>query len=128
MDDSNGGFFFSPIQSPVLIFTPPPPFPGAPRSVDLSALKFVLAIIALISIPLLIFTLLFALRCPRAAEPLPSRSGECPVCLSAFGEGDDVKPLSACGHAFHTACVDEWLSSNPNCPVCRAEVPSADLV
>lgn len=48
--------------------------------------------------------------------------GECPVCLSAFEEGDEIKKMSACDHAFHRACIDPWLSSHANCPVCRASV------
>lgn len=47
----------------------------------------------------------------------------CPVCLSAFAEGEEIRQLSACKHAFHAACVDMWLYSHSSCPVCRAAVP-----
>ncbi|KAI3447682.1 hypothetical protein Pfo_004347 [Paulownia fortunei] len=48
---------------------------------------------------------------------------QCPVCLSVFAEGEEIRQLSACKHAFHAACVDMWLYSHSNCPVCRAAVP-----
>ena len=27
-----------------------------------------------------------------------------------------------CGHAFHGACIDQWLGMNPRCPVCRHDI------
>lgn len=48
---------------------------------------------------------------------------ECPVCLSVFADGEEVKQLTACKHSFHVACIDMWLNSHSNCPVCRASVP-----
>ncbi|KAK4392238.1 RING-H2 finger protein ATL33 [Sesamum angolense] len=47
----------------------------------------------------------------------------CPVCLSVFAEGEEIRQLSGCKHAFHSACIDMWLYSHSNCPVCRAAVP-----
>ncbi|KAL2229470.1 RING-H2 finger protein ATL33 [Sesamum indicum] len=47
----------------------------------------------------------------------------CPVCLSVFAEGEEMRQLSGCKHAFHSACIDMWLYSHSNCPVCRAAVP-----
>lgn len=47
---------------------------------------------------------------------------ECPVCLSAFMDGEEVKQLSACKHSFHSTCIDLWLSNHSNCPICRATV------
>ncbi|KAG7961735.1 hypothetical protein I3843_09G031500 [Carya illinoinensis] len=48
--------------------------------------------------------------------------GECPVCLSVFADGKEVKQLSVCKHSFHAPCIDLWLSSHSNCPVCRASI------
>jgi len=31
----------------------------------------------------------------------------------------------ACGHAFHRACITEWLSKDGRCPVCRAVIDSS---
>lgn len=47
---------------------------------------------------------------------------ECPVCLSVFADGEEVRQLSACKHAFHATCIDLWLSNHSNCPICRAVV------
>ncbi|XP_066318213.1 RING-H2 finger protein ATL39-like [Miscanthus floridulus] len=45
---------------------------------------------------------------------------ECAVCLSAMQDGDTVRALPGCRHAFHVACVDAWLCARATCPVCRA--------
>ncbi|KAL6629415.1 hypothetical protein ACP70R_029180 [Stipagrostis hirtigluma subsp. patula] len=45
---------------------------------------------------------------------------ECAVCLSAMQDGDAVRALPGCRHAFHVACVDAWLCARATCPVCRA--------
>ncbi|KAK9280997.1 hypothetical protein L1049_003888 [Liquidambar formosana] len=46
----------------------------------------------------------------------------CVVCLLGFEDGDDVKQLQRCNHSFHAPCIDMWLYSHSNCPVCRAPV------
>ncbi|CAI0387671.1 unnamed protein product [Linum tenue] len=46
----------------------------------------------------------------------------CAVCLCAFEEGEEVWQLPNCGHRFHVACIDMWLYSHPDCPLCRAAV------
>lgn len=48
--------------------------------------------------------------------------GDCPVCLSVFVDGDEVKLLNACKHSFHATCIDTWFKTQPNCPVCRNPV------
>ncbi|XP_023516728.1 E3 ubiquitin-protein ligase EL5-like [Cucurbita pepo subsp. pepo] len=47
---------------------------------------------------------------------------ECVVCLSAFEEGEEVKKLPRCMHMFHARCIDMWLFSHCDCPLCRAPV------
>lgn len=46
---------------------------------------------------------------------------ECPVCLSEFEEGEDLRTLPKCLHTFHVVCIDLWLYSHPNCPTCRTD-------
>lgn len=52
-------------------------------------------------------------KCAAAAR-------DCAVCLSLVEEGDMVRLLPDCGHAFHVACIDVWLHAHPLCPLCRA--------
>ncbi|CAH8391919.1 unnamed protein product [Eruca vesicaria subsp. sativa] len=47
---------------------------------------------------------------------------ECPVCLSVFADGEEIRQLSACKHAFHVSCIEPWLKDHLNCPICRAGV------
>ncbi|CAN8258833.1 unnamed protein product [Cochlearia groenlandica] len=47
---------------------------------------------------------------------------DCAVCLLEFEEGDYVRTLPLCYHAFHLECIDEWLRSHPNCPLCRTAI------
>jgi E3 ubiquitin-protein ligase ATL41 len=46
---------------------------------------------------------------------------DCAVCLSEFADGEKVRELPNCGHAFHVECVDAWLRARTTCPLCRAE-------
>ncbi|XP_057757331.1 RING-H2 finger protein ATL33-like [Arachis stenosperma] len=153
-------------QITVLPVPPPPPFTVDSSSANFSPLEFLLAIIAIVTIPALIYTFIFAFRCSSSSRSehaagdfsgdssvqseLSSQDdieaaafpggvvadvkyrkesteigGECPVCLSIFTDGEEVRQLSACKHAFHASCIDMWLSSHSNCPICRATIPSA---
>ncbi|CAJ1797953.1 unnamed protein product [Sphenostylis stenocarpa] len=150
----------SAFQITVLPLPPPPPFATSPSSVDLSPLEFLLALLAVVTIPALIYTFIFAFGCPsrsRRREPsagAPSVAseaslhdvelaasaggvkyrkeahakeigGECPVCLSVFADGEEVRQLSACKHSFHASCIDLWLNNHSNCPICRATIAVA---
>lgn len=48
-----------------------------------------------------------------------SESMQCMICLIAFEEGEDVKQLPRCHHLYHPMCIDQWLSRNYTCPICR---------
>lgn len=47
---------------------------------------------------------------------------ECAVCLNEFQEDESLRLLPKCCHAFHLPCIDAWLKSHSNCPLCRANV------
>ncbi|KAK4417111.1 E3 ubiquitin-protein ligase RING1 [Sesamum alatum] len=49
---------------------------------------------------------------------------DCSVCLNEFQEDESIRLLPKCSHAFHGPCIDTWLRSHKNCPVCRAPVSS----
>ncbi|KAL2481533.1 RING-H2 finger protein ATL5 [Abeliophyllum distichum] len=56
-----------------------------------------------------------------------SKQDVCAVCLNEFKEGDGVRVLSECTHIFHVLCIDKWLNSHHNCPLCRADtIPPSD--
>ncbi|KAH7103315.1 hypothetical protein BKA62DRAFT_768732 [Auriculariales sp. MPI-PUGE-AT-0066] len=45
----------------------------------------------------------------------------CLICLEDYEAEDDLRLLS-CSHAFHQACVDQWLEQGKNnCPACRTK-------
>jgi len=50
-----------------------------------------------------------------------SRQEVCQICHENFEEDRFQKSLP-CGHPFHMPCVDEWLSRQATCPVCRRPV------
>ncbi|KAL0660242.1 hypothetical protein Bca4012_080827 [Brassica carinata] len=51
---------------------------------------------------------------------------DCSVCLSEFEEEEMLRLLPKCRHAFHLSCIDTWLRSHTNCPLCRAPIVNDD--
>ncbi|GAB2232355.1 hypothetical protein Droror1_Dr00011387 [Drosera rotundifolia] len=49
-------------------------------------------------------------------------NGDCAVCLSKFEPEDQLRLLPLCCHAFHSACIDAWISANQTCPLCRSPI------
>lgn len=47
---------------------------------------------------------------------------DCSVCLGEFQEDESIRLLPKCSHAFHVYCIDTWLKTHLNCPLCRAKV------
>ncbi|CAA6664990.1 unnamed protein product [Spirodela intermedia] len=45
---------------------------------------------------------------------------DCSICLGEFLDGEMLRLLPKCSHAFHIPCIDTWLRSRVNCPLCRA--------
>ncbi|GMY31259.1 NEP1-interacting protein-like 1 [Fagus crenata] len=46
----------------------------------------------------------------------------CSICLQDFEDEDHVRTLPNCGHLFHLYCIDEWLTRQGTCPMCRKYV------
>lgn len=42
----------------------------------------------------------------------------CPICLTDYVVNEPVRTLP-CRHSYHTDCIDTWLGSRNNCPLCR---------
>uniref|UniRef100_A0A7N0TVU8 RING-type E3 ubiquitin transferase n=1 Tax=Kalanchoe fedtschenkoi TaxID=63787 RepID=A0A7N0TVU8_KALFE len=56
-----------------------------------------------------------------------SREGlECAVCLSKFEDVEMLRLLPVCKHAFHIACIDQWLEKHSTCPLCRHKINPTD--
>ncbi|KAK4401845.1 RING-H2 finger protein ATL54 [Sesamum angolense] len=47
---------------------------------------------------------------------------DCSICLNEFQDDETLRLLPKCNHAFHIPCIDTWLRSHTNCPMCRAGV------
>lgn len=53
------------------------------------------------------------------------RFSECAVCLNEFHEQEKLRMIPNCGHLFHIDCIDVWLQTNANCPLCRTSISLA---
>ncbi|OWM69671.1 RING-H2 finger protein ATL72-like [Punica granatum] len=53
---------------------------------------------------------------------------ECAVCLGELEDGEAVRLLPSCRHAFHVTCIDQWFLAHSSCPMCRLPVvgPAVD--
>uniref|UniRef100_A0A1J3IXR0 RING-type E3 ubiquitin transferase n=3 Tax=Noccaea caerulescens TaxID=107243 RepID=A0A1J3IXR0_NOCCA len=47
---------------------------------------------------------------------------DCSICLGEFNEDESLRLLPKCNHTFHVVCIDRWLKSHSNCPLCRAKI------
>ncbi|GLJ38117.1 hypothetical protein SUGI_0775920 [Cryptomeria japonica] len=64
----------------------------------------------------------------RKGENLALMEGtECAVCLLEFEENECLRILPKCSHAFHINCIDMWLKTHANCPLCRSNVVGSDI-
>ena len=48
----------------------------------------------------------------------------CPICLEEVIDSDNNKKVLHCNHTFHKNCIDRWLRTRSQCPVCRRRVQS----
>ncbi|KAL1215638.1 putative E3 ubiquitin-protein ligase ATL45 [Cardamine amara subsp. amara] len=56
---------------------------------------------------------------PSSSSGDGDSSTECAICLTEFSDGEEIRILPLCNHAFHVACIDKWLTSRSSCPSCR---------
>ncbi|WFD47903.1 hypothetical protein GLX27_002568 [Malassezia furfur] len=63
----------------------------------------------------------------REGKVTENTSEKCLVCLEEWQEADECRVLN-CHHAFHAACVDQWLEQSSNtCPLCTCCFESGRL-
>lgn len=61
------------------------------------------------------------IRTAAPPEMLSAPGDSCAICIDNLDDEDDVRGLT-CGHAFHAACVDPWLTGRRACcPLCKAD-------
>ena len=46
----------------------------------------------------------------------------CNICCEDYIIGQYKRILPSCNHVFHKKCVDKWLKTKSNCPICRNEL------
>ena len=49
----------------------------------------------------------------------------CPIC---YDEVENATITQCCNHKFCLGCLSSWLSSNKNCPLCRTNITTNDLI
>ena len=59
-----------------------------------------------------------ATHAPAASSFSGSSATNCSICLAPYQVGDEVRTV-LCMHKFHKDCVDQWLRTNPVCPICK---------
>lgn len=54
----------------------------------------------------------------------------CVVCRDGLAASDECGPIVQlpCRHCFHQNCIEQWLLSNPCCPLCRAEIAIEQVI
>ena len=46
----------------------------------------------------------------------------CSICQEGYTEGQAIRTINHCHHAFHKTCIDPWFQRNVRCPVCRYDI------
>jgi hypothetical protein len=62
--------------------------------------------------------------CVAITKPLftTTTSTTCSICIEEFVEGEAIRLLPRCGHAYHTECILPWLTERQGCcPFCKTE-------
>jgi hypothetical protein len=65
----------------------------------------------------------------RSASRMETHAGMPADAICSICQEHDYEPepeedwrILHCGHSYHAPCIDAWLTSHVNCPVCRADV------
>ena len=54
-------------------------------------------------------------------ELLATSGDNCAICIELLEDEDEVRGLT-CGHCYHQACLDPWLTQRrASCPLCKAD-------
>lgn len=50
-----------------------------------------------------------------------NKKDKCLICLGWIEDKEEIRNLK-CKHFFHRHCIDNWLSKNKTCPICKGNV------
>jgi hypothetical protein len=60
----------------------------------------------------------------RSSQRSSNGNPLCPICLEEVIESENNRKVLHCNHIFHANCINRWLTTRNQCPVCRRRVPS----
>lgn len=63
-------------------------------------------------------------RYQRFVEPAAASDDDCPICLATLNTR--AVRLRACGHGFHSGCIESWWERSLTCPVCKLDYAQLD--
>lgn len=66
-------------------------------------------------------TVVAPFRAPPAGATADDALVECAICMEKFADGESLRTLP-CLHKYHVGCIDRWLMSNRQCPICKHDV------
>ena len=46
----------------------------------------------------------------------------CTICLDTLQPGTNVIRVAKCNHLFHRLCINQWVTKNNSCPMCRGNL------
>lgn len=55
-------------------------------------------------------------------KDIQNPESKCHICNENYGTYDICRRLSSCNHYYHFNCIDNWLTSNRNCPICNTNI------
>lgn len=60
----------------------------------------------------------------RSSQRSSNGNPVCTICLEEVIDSDNNKKVLHCNHTFHANCINRWLRTRSQCPVCRRRVQS----
>lgn len=62
------------------------------------------------------------MNCATILKVIQTGEYSCAICQNAIDQGTIVQMVRRCEHSFHPLCIQQWLSANQSCPICRTPV------
>ena len=54
-------------------------------------------------------------------EKVKGKDEECSICMDVFEDKDKLFKCK-CNNMFHYACINKWIKSKEDCPICRTKI------